>query len=186
MCERDGPWSTRPTGRSCRGASASSLRDQQDRRPARRQGARTVKRVPPHRRSAVLRSPARALSPRPLGSVHQPERDVAPLRPPMSIHPALPRAFDDNVAREWLFKRLSSIDCRPCRPLGLTGRGRRLVLDGDRHPLELFGRPFDQGRKSGLGFARSHGSLVGRRYDITSGYLRRSSLAQMTAHHDGS
>jgi hypothetical protein len=104
----------------------------------------------------------------------------------MSIHPASPRAIDGNVAREWLFKRLSSIDCRPSWPLGLAGWDRRLVLDGDRHPLELFGRPFDQGRKSGLGFASSHGSLGGRRYDITSGYPRRNNLVQMTAHHDGS
>ena len=104
----------------------------------------------------------------------------------MSIHPASPRAFDDNVARESLFKRLSSIDCGPSRPLGLTSWGRRLVLDGDRYPLKLFGRPFDQGRKSGLGFARGHRSLGGRRYDITSGYPRRGNLAQMTAHHGGS
>jgi hypothetical protein len=102
----------------------------------------------------------------------------------MSIQLAWPRAFGDNVARGSLFKLLSCIDCRLSRQYCLTGPGGRLVLDGDRHQLELFGRPFDQGRNGGLGFARSHGGLVGRRYDMTSRYRRRGSLAQMTSHHD--
>jgi hypothetical protein len=69
---------------------------------------------------------------------------------------------------------------------GLTGVCRRLVLHGDSHQLELFGREFDPRRIGGLGFARSHDGLAVRTViDRTPRYPRRGRLARGQADHDG-
>jgi hypothetical protein len=80
------------------------------------------------------------------------------------------------LAEILVFDRLAELPARlkfeiseRCSPS--SSWGPCLVLHGDRHQLELFGREFDQRRIGGLGFARSHDGLavrtvIDRRRDI--------------------